>query len=416
MPLISAALAIACFGRPSMAGATRDDHDGWTYVRLSGTPREIGYQYGTLLWKEIDENQKIIQRKMRKSTDHDWKFFRAAAREMFWSKIGTEIQEELQGQADALKAKGLPYDVDDVLTMNAYIELEGYFLPWKLKEDRSGATLSCSAFVAVGSATKDGKVVMAHNFWWDYLTGQRFNVMVDITPKKGHRVMFDAIAGFIHSGTDWGINDVGIMITETTISGFTGFDPKGIPEFARMRNALQFGASLDDVARIFRQGNNGGYANTWLLADTQRNEIGKLQLGLKNVVFSTSSNGAFYGANYPEDEKLRVEECKYYSTDPQGNCEMRRARWKELIGQNSGKVDAEMAKAFLADDMLDSRSPYGGGTCNSKVATTEMVAEWQVWGRMGFSNGTAMSMANARKREPMLRDIPAQNWSLLGGK
>ena len=37
-----------------------------------------------------------------------------------------------------------------------------------------------------------------------------------------------------------------------------------------------------------REGNNGGYANTWLLADTKTNEIGKLELGLKNVIFYRS--------------------------------------------------------------------------------------------------------------------------------
>jgi hypothetical protein len=76
------------------------------------------------------------------------------------------------------------------------------------------------------------------------------------------------------------MNSAGIIITETTIGGFSGYDPAGIPEFVRAREAAQYAASIDDFARIMKEGNNGGYANTWLVADTGKNEIGRLELGL----------------------------------------------------------------------------------------------------------------------------------------
>ena len=46
---------------------------------------------------------------------------------------------------------------------------------------------------------------------------------------------------------------------------------------------MQYANSIDDFARIMEQGNNGGYANTWLVADRKNNEIASLELGLKNV-------------------------------------------------------------------------------------------------------------------------------------
>jgi len=33
-------------------------------------------------------------------------------------------------------------------------------------------------------------------------------------------------------------------------------------EFVRARKAMQYSASIDDVARIFKEGNSGGYATT----------------------------------------------------------------------------------------------------------------------------------------------------------
>src|SRR6202158_1831050 len=93
----------------------------------------------------------------------------------------------------------------------------------------------------------------------------------------------DGLPGLIHSGDDFGLNAAGIVITETTITGFHGFDTNGIPEFVRARKTLQYSSSIDDVARIFRDGNNGGYANDWLIADTRKNKIASLELGVKNV-------------------------------------------------------------------------------------------------------------------------------------
>ena len=168
----------------------------------------------------------------------------------------------MQGQADALSEKGYTYNVFDVLTFNSYIELTDYYLPWKQGSDRSFAPEACSASVAVGSATADGKIVMAHNFWWDYLMGSRWRVILDIRPEGGHHLMMDACPGFIESGTDWAINSAGIALCETTISNFVGFDPKGIPEFQRMRKAIptgDFGAP-EDIA----------YGILYLISDESR--------------------------------------------------------------------------------------------------------------------------------------------------
>ena len=58
--------------------------------------------------------------------------------------------------------------------------------------------------------------------------------------------------------------------------------PRGV-EFVRARKAMQYSASIDDVARIFKEGNNGGYANDWLIADTHKNEIASLELAFDDA-------------------------------------------------------------------------------------------------------------------------------------
>ena len=53
----------------------------------------------------------------------------------------------------------------------------------------------CSAFVATGSYTKDGKVIIAHNDWTSYLDGARWTIIFDIAPASGKRILMDGFPG-----------------------------------------------------------------------------------------------------------------------------------------------------------------------------------------------------------------------------
>jgi len=412
---------------PRLADAARHDEAGWIQVHLQGKPRDVGYQYGSLLAKEIDDAHHALKEGIQ--APYDWAWYRETARKLFWTKVDPEYQQEMEGQAEGLKAKGYKYDVWDVLAYNSQIELEGYYIPW-LQAQRtglvvSGAKESCSAFVATGSYTKDGNIVMGHNLWWDYKMGQRANVILDIEPEHGERVVMDVFCGLIDSGTDFAVNSAGITLCETTISGFAGFDPQGIPEFVRMRKAIQYSKSVEDVVKIFREGNNGGYANTWLIADQKTKKIGKLELGLRNVSLHTTHDGYYVGSNFPEDPKLIAEEVPGgWDKDPARNsCENRRARWKQLLTDNRGKIDAEMGKAFLADTFDQTRQKQGasdstlcgkspwGGACNTKVVSAEMVKNLQFWARMGFSDGSEMKFTHPSST--YLKDIVSHPWMIV---
>jgi hypothetical protein len=146
--------------------------------------------------------------------------------------------------------------------------------------------------------------VIAHHNWTGYLDGERRTVAFDIKPASGHRLLMDGYSGLIHSADDFGVNDAGIAITETTITGFHGWDSKGIPEFVRARKAMQYSASIADFDRITHAGNNGGYANDWLVADVRTNEIASLEPGLRNVELKRTEDGYFTGANFPISPKL----------------------------------------------------------------------------------------------------------------
>ena len=419
-----------------MPTPVKEDKDGWIVLHVKGSPHDIGFQYGAALARECDDDVKTVAALEAQATGKDWAWFRNTAKQLFWPKLDKEYQDEISGIAEGMQSKGQEDDTWDILALNSYIELSDYYLPSIRAKElhaqiESHAPLACSAFVATGSETADGKVVMGHNFWWDYFTGERFHLVLDITPEKGNRVMFDCMPGFIESGTDWAVNDKGIAFCETTISNFVGFNPDGIPEFQRMRKAIQYSSSLADVTRIFKEGNNGGYANTWLMADTKTNEIGKLELGLKNVVYNSTKDGYYVGANFPEDPKLMREETPGYDNKG-GNCEDRKGRWCQHLDDNKGKVDAEMARTFLADtynkDSKLNDGQGGGALCakgsvagaiNAKVLTSESVSKMQFWARMGVPDGSDLVAANGTKNgfgallKPFLHDLKGQPWTVI---
>ncbi|HWG57535.1 MAG TPA: C45 family peptidase [Candidatus Acidoferrales bacterium] len=359
----------------------RFQRGGWTYVHLEGGPHDIGVQHGYLLATEIADGFEALRLEMTHATGRDWEFFRRAAREMLWPKIDPEYQQELQGITDGLNDHGVKLDLWDVVAMNANSELPDYYVPWLDAREKAenrpepvvhvGQTVQldnigvpggsgigggieenfdhCSAFVATGSWTKDHQIVMAHNNWTTYIEGSRWNIIFDIVPRKGYRILMDGFPGVIASNDDFGVNSAGMMITETTISNFHGWDPAGKPEFVRARKAMQYADSIDSYVQIMRDGNNGGYANDWLLGDRKTGEIARFELGLKHWKVWRTKDGYFSGANFPSDPELIRDETTFDPNRPSSSPNARRVRWDELMSANKGKIDPAMAEGFLAD-------------------------------------------------------------------
>jgi hypothetical protein len=458
--LIAATLFVSAAGLPRiqnqdsrLQNASRHlAENGWIFVHLQGSPRQVGFQHGYLLSPEIEDAYGVIKLELGHDKSKDWQFFRDAAKNILWPHVEPEYQAELQGIVEGLNAKSARMDIWDVVAMNAFLEFY-FYVDWlKRQNEPTRAEKSavvaehCSAFVATGSYTKDGKVVIAHNNWSSYLDGQRWNIIFDIVPEKGYRILMDGFPGLIHSADDFGINSAGILITETTITGFFGWDSDGIPEFVRARKAMQYSASIDDFDRIMRKGNNGGYANNWLVADRKNNEIASLELGLKNATLLRSKDGYFCGANFPVNEKLIREETNFDPHDLGLSANSRRVRWGELMAEYKGKIDVAAGQKFLADHwdtfekkeapsertlcghvdlsprgMKGWQEPYGiGGTVQAKVADAAMAERMEFLAALGHPCGMDFKAAPHLRLHPefnwqkdYLRDLDSHPWTLF---
>jgi hypothetical protein len=393
---------------PRMKNAfRRPELNGWTFVHLEGTPAEIGFQHGSLLADEIVDMKNLVEFELTNNGEKNWKFFRNASREIMWPHIEQQYREELQGITAGVVARGKSLDLWDIVAMNALTEWEYYVAEYDKQHEivspkEPGAGEHCSAFVATGSYTKDGRVIIAHNSWSSYLEGVRWTMIFDIYPSQGYRILMDGPPGFITSSDDFGLNSAGIMITETTIAGFHGFDPNGIPEFVRARKAMQYSASVDDFAQYMEQGNNGGYANDWLIADRKNNEIASLELGLKNVTLERTKDGYFVGANFPINPKLAAEETNFDSKDMSQSANARHVRWEQLMGEYKGNIDIAAAQRFLADhyDTFDKKTePNERTLCGHVDLSPRGIGTWQP--PYGIAGAVQNKVADAAMAERM---------------
>src|ERR1035438_8676493 len=177
------------------APGCRFERGGWTYVHLEGSPSQIGFEHGQLLSAEIEDMVRVIRLENTHATKRNWEFFREASRTMLWPHIDAEYQQELEGIAKGVESKGVKLDVWDIVALNGGIELPQYYVPWLDKREHAANAPHiapegrCSAFIAAGSYTKGGKIVIAHNNWSSYAEGSRWTVVFDIQPEHGHRIL-----------------------------------------------------------------------------------------------------------------------------------------------------------------------------------------------------------------------------------
>ncbi len=432
----------------------RYEKDGWIYVHIEGEPFERGFQHGYLVADQLAEIRKSLEYLTYWDSGKDWGFFVEQAEKMWECHIDSEIMQEICGIAAGTTYAGIPFTWQEIMAWNGYEELMDYWWPTEMERTYNkihpGADDRCSAFMAVGSATKGGKIVMAHNSFNNFEWGQFANVILDIVPADGFRIFMQSQAGYIHSMADFFITGAKLMGTETTIGGFKEYDESGAPEFYRVRKAMQYSTTLDEFVGYMLYENNGGYANTWMVGDIKTNEIMRFELGLKFYKVDRTKDGYFIGFNAPLDPRIRNLECTNTGyADIRRHQGARQVRLEELMEQYYSGIDAEIGKVVLGDHYdvylhkinpcsrtidahyeLDAREymsetgrplPFRPrGAVDGKVCDSDMALNFTMWARWGNSSGTPFDASEFLEEhiqwdylEGYLIDRPTQPWSLF---
>ena len=432
----------------------------WKFISVKGDPKERGYAYGYLCAKEFGEIQKMLEFFILESYGQTWEYmiklinddFKEMTRNEF-----SEFYEEMEGIVEGCSDAGTKTTIDEIIAWNFYMSMSYWYgsktgsiggkeggssMPKSLAKDK------CSAFIAVGDWTTDGKIVTAHNSFTDYIDGQYSNIILDLNPSKGARFIMQTSPCWIWSATDFFVTSKGIIGTETTIGGFKVYEKK-IPIAYRIRKAMQYGETLDDYVKILLDGNSGDYANSWLFGDTNTNEILRIELGLNYNNIERTKNGFFIGFNAPYDPKIRNLECENSGMyDIRRHQGARLVRLNDLMDTHKGKINIAVAKEIIADHYdvylkkednpcsrtvcshydLDAReymsqsdrpkpfSPHGA--CDGCVVDTNMAKKMSFSARFGNSCGIPFVAEEYFKKnrqwdvfKPYLKDRPSAPWT-----
>ena len=211
-----------------------------------------------------------------------------------------------------------------------------------------------------------------------------------------------------------------------------------------MRRATQDASTIDGWCEVMKNGNNGGYANAWLLGDVNTGEIARLELGLAHVGFERTSDGFFLGSNIAESLKILRRETTKNDVDIRDSCVARRVRWKQLMREHRGQIDVTLAQQFEADHFdsyTKSERPGGrtlcghheldadyapgswavpfnpSGTLDAKVVDTAMAKRMTFAARWGSACGRRFDARQFLADHPqfewmdgLLNDLPSEPW------
>ncbi len=417
---------------------------GWVVLHIEGEPYPRGYQHGKLLAKEIAAYIRMLatERSVKAPAD-GWKSARQLANVLFMRKIDREVLEEMKGIADGATDAGASYDnrdIDllDVVVLNTWMEivcldsaldtmptgLEGKVFPRpglpKAPAPRPKKQDHCSAFIATGAATSDGKIVFGHITMAGLTAGPFVNVWIDVVPKKGRRFVMQAFPGGVWSSQDYYINDAGILLCETTINQ-TPFDATGMSLASRARKAIQYGESIDAVVKTLSEKNNGLYSNEWLIGDLNTNEIAMFELGTKaSKLWRSSKNewfentkGFYWGNNNAKDLAVRFEALPADAADKPDKFEWeadeRDKAWLAFYKKHAGKIDASAAKKAFTDETLAQDT-----SLDAKYTTADLAKKLATHAMYGPPTGKAWKPTDEQKRDhPEIVTLEPHPWTVL---
>lgn len=456
----------ATSGTDLLTGAYRVDKNGWVYLKLQGSPYQVGYQHGYLAASEIVHALEVYKY-IASNWGYPWDFYRNASQYMWWPHMPLEYRQEIMGMAAGIQAKGLTVDWLDLVAANSRYDSEYYWdylhynnlsIPAQLGTyTQSSVSVAaeraavqqrmlskdegCSSFVATGDATKNHEIVIGHETWTGYImaTAAGYNLVMDITPQQGNRMVMDAQMFAIYGGRDFNYNSAGLMETETTIPGMIAYyNPQGQSYFVRVRYALQYAKTIDEWVNTMLSNNNGAYANDYLLGDAKSGQIAEFELGTYHYNYTRTFNGFIGSSNYPISPGIVYEDKGIYTmNDPSSDGDARHIRWQQLAAQNYGKIDVQLGEKMLGDTYDTYLNKQTNGTCiticghgeeccasggavDGKVTSSSLVRNMQSYWIFGRPDGSAFSahdfLAKCPKRAWMskyIQDMPANTWTLF---
>ncbi len=285
-------------------------------LRLSGTPREMGFQHGAALKPQIrflyhEYYEAVVKRLVGEADLTAW----ARETEPF---IPDAYREEMKGLAEG---SGLPYE--QVLLVNTMV-------------DRF-QTIACSTVVASGAATKDGEVYFGRNLDFPGRNLlQKMTVVVVWAPEGKTQLAAVTWPGML--GVLSGMNSEGVA--GATMLVHKGRERRaGLPYLLMYRQALEGARTKDDVFASISKAKRTSSNNFMVVDATGASEV--VEFDPEVAVRRPATNGCVCSTNFFASKDLR-DMCLPMGKDRYENL-------AEFLEREHGKIDLDLVQRALAD-------------------------------------------------------------------
>jgi hypothetical protein len=401
--------------------------DGWISLSVSGSPYEMGYQHGSILRKQMEKVKPVMKylvEKFYKTTLSE--YIAKCLSLVSFTPEWKNIHDELRGICDGCHSI---LSLDELIAWNMYLSMDEIY-------GSTNGDQRCSAFIATGSKTHDGKILMAHNTHCDYASGFISNIVLHMNPSTPGSFPFvmQTLPGMVCSSTDWFICSTGIIGCETTISDINYIPDfeRGVPYFFRIRKAMETGKTLDDYVSIIMDKNAGDYACSWLFGDINTGEIMRFELGKKFHGIQRTTDGFYYGMNSAFTPELAMNETNDTGlNDTHSGTGSRNLRLEHLLSQRV--IDLKYAKKVLSDHYDYSENTFRkgmrgickhkecetgenykiAGAVDGKVVDATLAKKMKFIGRMGSSCGRVFLKKDYPDVPDCVENMPRYKWVLL---
>jgi hypothetical protein len=148
-----------------LSAASRSNIDGWLHITIKGSPAARDFQYGFLVADEYAESIRVYREMTYQDIGMGYDFFVERAAELHADKIPDELGEEMEGVAAGLTAAGVPATFNDVLGINDWMELTGYWWPKNSGRYRRWRRLAARATTAARLSRPAARPSMGRSSW-----------------------------------------------------------------------------------------------------------------------------------------------------------------------------------------------------------------------------------------------------------
>ncbi len=365
------------------------EYEGLKVTYFTGTPEEMGIQHGLLVMEDAEKVRDTF-RAMDPAHQAEglgerlgWFFKNLYARLQFYPAFLRHTPQEYLDEM-----RGFVLGASGGTDRNIYEVYMG-----NASQDLQLAAPGCSSFAAWGDASIDGDMYVGRNLDHGGMIDMAHYQFVGFyNPREGYPFVVHNYPSMI--GTMSGMNDQGIVIASNySMVKAQEMTLDGLPYMLMLREALQYGGSLEEVLKIITETPRTIGLNL-MVADAVLGKAVIVEASANRLQIREADNFIFASNQFRHPHMQEFQAPGWLASA------MRDQRFQELAEEFHGLIDVPVSREIMRDKYAAgslARAGFVGGI-NTEVCLASMVfapGQGEIWLGVVEENGWSPYPADA---------------------